>query len=166
VASPPAVDGSGEGSDERIRVRFVLEQDDEGWPPAASEDIWAVPISPEVARVDSIPWFVQNIALDDLIGVRSVGEGRATYAEKLRWSGNCTIRIVPLADGPAAGIRELVDLLSPYNVEIEIVEQFGIVAANVRSSVNVVALKKLLDQGERRGIWSYEEGCVGGSWPG
>jgi hypothetical protein len=161
-----AVDGSGEGSNGRIRVRFVLEQDDEGWPPAASEDIWAVPLSSEVARVDSIPWFVQNIALDDLIGVRSVGEGRAAYVEKLRWSGNCTLRIVPLADDSEAGIRELVELLSQYNVEIEIIEQFGIVATNVRNSVNVVALKKLLDKGERQGIWTYEEGCVGGSWPG
>lgn len=158
-------DISGEGSTERIQVEFALDRDEEGWPPVDREKIWANALSPDVVQVDSIPWFVRNIALGDLISVRPSREGAAAFIEKLKWSGNCTVRIVPLGDDSKAGIRGVIERISGFGVELEVLGQFGLVAANVRPSVDLVGLKEALDLGEKQGLWSYEEGCVGGAWP-
>jgi hypothetical protein len=160
-----AAGSSGESSAGRIQVRFALERNEEGWPPAGSEEIWAVALGSDTVRVDSIPWFVRNIALDDLISVRPTHEGKAVFVEKLKWSGNCTLRVIPLGDDSEAGIRGVMERLSSYGIELEVLGQFGLVAANARPSVDLVSLKGMLDLGEKRGWWSYEEGCVGGAWP-
>lgn len=158
-------DRSGDTATKRVQVQFPLKRDKEGWPPADTEEVWAIPLSPETVRVDSIPWFVRNIALDDLIGVQSTGDGRVVFVEKLKWSGNCTLRIIPLGNDSEAGIRGVIERLSDFGVELEVVGHFGLVAANVRPSVDLIGLKSALDIGETQGWWSYEEGCIGGAWP-
>lgn len=112
-------DGVKESSAERIRVRFSLERDDD-WPPADSEEIWAIPLGADVARVDSIPWFVRNLAVGDLISIRPTPEGGSVFLEKLKWSGNCTLRIIPLAEDSRGGIRDIIEQMSDYGVEFEV----------------------------------------------
>ncbi|MFI7548023.1 DUF4265 domain-containing protein [Actinoplanes sp. NPDC049599] len=150
---------------ERIRIRFNLERDDEGWPPADSEYLWAVTLNSEVARVDSIPFFVPNVALDDLVSIRLGPEGSGIFLETLKWSGNSTMRVIPLIDDAEAGIEDVRERLSFVGVELEALKQFGIVAVNVRPSADVVQVKRVLDRGEKLGWWTYEEACVGGAWP-
>jgi len=160
-----AAGGADESPAERIKVQFILEQDDDGWPPAGSEDIWAIVVASDVVKVDSIPWFVRDVALGDLISVQRTHDGRAVFHERLKWSGNCTLRVVPLADDSDAGIRDVIERLSGYGVGLEVLGQFGLVAVNVPASIDVVGLKATLDLGEKEGWWTYEEGCVGGAWP-
>lgn len=153
-----------EGLRDRIRVHFTLPRDEEGWPPVDSETVWAELLAPTVAKVDSIPWFVRDIALEDLISIDTGQVGQAIFIEKLKWSGNCTLRVVPLADDTAAGIRDILDRVADLGVECEVLGQYGLVAINARPAADLGRLKRLLTQGEERGWWSYEEGCVGGDW--
>lgn len=155
-----------DGPPERIRVRFGLERDEEGWPPADSEYLWALLIGPEVARIDSIPFFVPGLSLEDLVSVRVSPAGQAVFLETLRWSGNCTLRIIPFAADPEAGIMDVLAKISGSGVEAEVVGQLGIVAVNARPSANLGRLKKVLDRGDKKKWWTYEEACVGGGWPG
>lgn len=160
-----SVEDVGGRSAERVRVRFTLEREGADWPPAEKEDIWAIPLEGDVAKVGSIPWFVQNIALGDLIAVRRVRDGEADFVEKLKWSGNCTLRIIPFGDDSDAAIAEVIRRLSEYNVNIEVLGQFGLVAINVPPSIDCVQFKEILDLGEEQALWSYEEACIGGEWP-
>lgn len=157
--------GFGGISTERIQVRFTLERDDEEWPPVDTEEVWAVALDANLARVDSIPWFIRDIAVGDLIDVQQVHEGRAVFRGKLKWSGNCTLRVIPLVGDVEAGISDVIQRLSDYGVQIEVLRQFGLVAVNVSPSVDLVRLKRMLEVGEERGWWSWEEGCIGGAWP-
>jgi hypothetical protein len=155
----------GDSSVERIRVRFELERDEEDWPPADSEYVWAVLLSPEVARIDSIPFFVPEMAFEDLVSVRMLPEGDAAFVESLKWSGNCTLRIIPLADDSEAGINDVLEKIAGSGIEVEVLGQLGIIAVNARPTADLVRLKKILDRGDKKEWWTYEEACVGGRWP-
>jgi Domain of unknown function (DUF4265) len=73
-----------------IKVIFELPQDDDGWPPAGSEGLWAVPVTSDVARLDNTPFFVRGVATGDLIRVRRNDDGQLQADERLQWSGHCT----------------------------------------------------------------------------
>ena len=103
----PDNDRDGEYSD-FVRVRFQLRQDDDGWPPVASEGVWAVPLGGDVVRLDNIPWFARNVASGDTFRTSTDSDGVRWAADKLAWSGNCTVRVIPFPDGALAGSRQAV----------------------------------------------------------
>jgi hypothetical protein len=55
---------------EFVKVRFALERDPDGWPPAGSEGLWAADLGDGLARIDNNPWFAQNIAAGDVVRIR------------------------------------------------------------------------------------------------
>jgi hypothetical protein len=95
-----------------------------------------------------------------------VGEhGEHWFAEKVKWSGNCAIRVVPFKEGALVGSRQaVIDLFAPLGVDGEGIEQFGMVSLNVSSDVDLSAVKGLLARGAREGWWDFEEGCIGDAW--
>lgn len=148
-----------------VKVIFELPQDDDGWPPAGSEGLWALPVTPDVVRLDNTPFFVRGVATGDLIRVRRGDDGQLQADERLRWSGHCTIRIIVFRDGPLSGSRQQVlDKFAPLGVTGEGIEQFSMVALDVPPDADIAAVKRLLREGEHDGWWEYEEGCIGDAW--
>lgn len=148
-----------------VKVIFELPRNDDGWPPAASEGLWAAPVTPEVVRLDNTPFFVRGVASGDLIRVRRGDDGRLQADERLQWSGHCTIRIIVFRDGPLSGSRQRVlDMFAPLGVTGEGIEQFSIVALDVPPDADIAAVKRLLHEGEHDGWWEHEEGCIGDAW--
>lgn len=87
------------------------------------------------------------------------------YAETLRWSGNLTIRVIPLAAGPLHGSRdEVLSRLNALGVTGESAGAYPIVALIVPPGAPRNAVKELLIRGEAEGWWEYEEGCVDDAW--
>ncbi|MEV0146752.1 MULTISPECIES: DUF4265 domain-containing protein [unclassified Nonomuraea] len=150
---------------EYVKVRFTLEQDADGWPPAGSEGLWAVDLGDRLVRIDNNPWFARDIAAGDIVRVEADEHGELWSVEKIEWSGNCAIRVVPFEDGVLAGSRQaVIDLFTPMGVDGEGIEQFGMVSLNVPPDADLAAVKGLLARGEREGWWDFEEGCVGDNW--
>jgi hypothetical protein len=151
---------------DRVKVRYELTPDEDGWPPVTAEELWAVRLSADVVRVDNVPWFVPGLALDDLVQVCDDGADVLRPVVKLRWSGNCTIRVLSLDKerDPLARMQALIDKFTPLGARGEATGQFGIVAFNVPPDADITAVKQLLVQGQLKGWWEYEEGCVGGAW--
>jgi uncharacterized protein DUF4265 len=94
--------------DQFVKVVFELPRDKDGWPPAASEGLWAIPVSPDVVLLDNTPFFVRGVAAGDLIRVHREADGQLRAAARLQWSGHCTIRIIVFRDGPLGGSRQQV----------------------------------------------------------
>lgn len=151
---------------DQVRVCFALEQDVEGWPPVAVERMWATTTRRDnVVVLDNIPFFVRGVACFDVVSVSQDEEGVLWGEKTIRWSGNCTIRVIPFRSGPLHGDRQAVlDAFAPFGVEGEGVEQYGLVALNVPADADIVAVKRLLREGEQDKRWAYEEGCVGDAW--
>jgi hypothetical protein len=151
---------------DQVRVCFALEQDEVGWPPVTAERMWATPTGRDNAVViDNIPFFVRGVACYDVVAETQDDHGILWGHEQIRWSGNCTIRVIPFRHGPLQGDRQAVlDAFAPFGVEGEAVEQYGLVALNVPANADLAAVKRLLREGEKDKRWAYEEGCVGNAW--
>jgi hypothetical protein len=151
---------------DQVRVCFALEQDEVGWPPVTAERMWATPTSKDNAVViDNIPFFVRGVACYDVVAVAPDAEGILWGHEQIRWSGNCTIRVIPYRQGPLQGNPQAVlDTFAPYGIEGEGVEQYGLAALNIPAKADLKTVKHLLKKGEKNNHWAYEEGCVGPAW--
>ena len=148
-----------------VKVVFELPRDEDGWPPVGREGLWAVPVTSDVVRLDNSPWFVRGVANGDLIRVRRDEDGVLWADERLEWSGYCTIRVIPFRAGPLEGSRQRVlDEFAALGVTGEGAQQYGLVALDVPPGADVLAVKGLLQRGQRDGWWDYEEGCVGDAW--
>jgi hypothetical protein len=148
-----------------VKVRFRLEVDEEGWPPVGSEGMWAEPVADDVYRIDNIPWFVPNIAADDLVRAEAGDDGVLWAIEKIQWSGRLTIRVIPFQQGPLHGDRQAVlDAFAPVGVSGEGVEQYGLIALDVPADVPFRPVWELLKRGVDLGWWDFDEGCVGDEW--
>jgi len=149
----------------RVKVRFQLTVDSEGWPPVGSEGLWAEPLGDDLFKIDNTPWFVRNLATEDVVRALAGSDGVLWATEKVRWSGRFTIRVIPRRDGPLAADRQAVlDAFAPFGVSGEGVEQYGMVALDVPPVAELSAVKALLRAGEADGRWYFEEGCIGDDW--
>jgi hypothetical protein len=158
--------GPGDGTPgQHVKVIFELQRDGDGWPPAGSEGLWAVPITPDMVRLENTPFFVRGVANGDLIRVRRGDDGALEATERLQWSGYCTIRIIVFRNGPLSGsLQRALDLFAPLGVTGEGIERFGMVALDIPPGAEIAAVKRLLREGEQDGWWEYEEGCIGDAW--
>ena len=151
---------------ELVHVVFPLDVDGEGWPPVGSERVWAQGLGDDTYRVDNTPWFVRDLAAGDI--VRAVARDETswpTFVEKIEWSGNYTIRVIPFPAGALQGsLQAVLDLFTPHGADGEGAAQFPIVALNVPPSADIAAVHALLFRGQAEGWWDFEEGCVDDAW--
>jgi len=108
----------------------------------------------------------RNVAAGDVFLAEPDGDGRLWASERLRRSGNCTIRIIPLQDGPLAGSQQAVlDVFVPLGAAGEgHGPGLNIVALTIPPDADLAEVKRTLQQGEADGSWACEEGWVGGDW--
>ena len=128
--------------------------------------MWAVPLGGDLYRIDNTPWFARNVAADDAFLAGWDADGRLWAREQLCWSGNCTIRVVPLRDGPLAGSQQAVlDVFVPLGAAGEgFGSRLNIVALTIPADADLAEIKRTLQRGEADGSWVYEEGCISGDW--
>lgn len=152
-------------TDDHVKIRFPLEQDEDGWPPAESEGIWAVPIGDDTYRIDNVPWFATDLAVNDEVKAIADADGKLWATELVTESGHMTIRVLPYKDGPLGGdLQKVIDTFSPLGIAAEGIEQFGLVALDIPPGLELGPIKTLLEEGESSGSWAYEEGCVSDDW--
>ncbi|GLW64561.1 hypothetical protein Arub01_28050 [Actinomadura rubrobrunea] len=150
---------------EAVRVVFELPREDDDWPPAASERVWAFPVAEDRAEVANIPFFVRGIALGDVVRTEVDDEGVLWGREAVQWSDNCTIRVTVFRNGALAGDRRAVlDMFAPLGVEGEGIAQTALVALNVPPTADLAAVRDLLRRGRSEGWWDYEESCTTPAW--
>lgn len=94
--------------DGHVKVHFRMETDEDGWPPASVESLWAVDLGDGTVRLDNTPWFVRGVTGDDIIRVEIDDEGVRRAGETVEASENCTIRLIVLGDGGSAAARQTV----------------------------------------------------------
>jgi hypothetical protein len=149
-----------------VKVMFQLPPEGNGWPPASSEGLWAQRVGENVYRVHNIPWFVRDLAREDLVRALPGAGGVLWAVERVAWSGALTLRVSPFKQGPLRGdCRAVLDAFAPLGVVGEgFDEKLGIVALDVPAGVSLRPVWDLLVNGCNRGWWGFEEGCVSAEW--
>jgi Domain of unknown function (DUF4265) len=142
-----------------VKVRFAIEQDEDGWPPVGSEGLWAESLGHARYRLDNTPWFVRGVASDDIVAAIADPDDVLWFTERVEWSGRLTIRVIPFRAGPLAGsLRAVVEIFEELGVSGEgALPAYAIVALDVPADADFAAVKARLRRGEDDGSWSYEE---------
>lgn len=139
------------------KVAFSLRRDEDGYPPADSEGLWAIPTdNPFRYIVDNIPFFVEGIALGDEIDA-AMQEDLLTFRQMVQDGGHSTLWA--FADDPSimASLRET---LRNLGLRTESDPKRGMLAIDVPPQADYSSLRRYLQDGEQAGKWEYAEGAV------
>jgi hypothetical protein len=148
-----------------VEVRFSLPQDS-GWPPAESEGLWAEPLGGNRFRIDNTPWFVLDLAAEDVVEALADSDGVLWATRRLHHGGRLTVRVIPFRDGPLRGsLQAVLDAFAALGVTGEgAAPAYQMVALDIASDVDLAAVVGKLRQGRDDGSWEYEESCVTEEW--
>ncbi|WP_239091097.1 DUF4265 domain-containing protein [Asanoa iriomotensis] len=147
----------------KIMFRFVPR---EGWLPYDTEGLWARLVTADTARVANVPFLQDGVAEGDVVRFTTDDDGVRWSVERVEASGNCTIRVLPLPDGPLGrSARAVHEKFAPFGLGGETFSaEFPFVALTVPADTDLGAVKVLLESGETEGWWAFEEGCITDAW--
>jgi hypothetical protein len=140
----------------RVKIYFLLDQDEYGYPPSTSEFLWCIPTKRGTYVVDNIPFFVRGISLGDEISARSVGK-RLLFSELRSKSAHSTLRVVFKTDGVAQLIREK---LHEFGCGTELMESLMLLAVTMPPGSRIKEMLSFLDEQAREQNIGVEESAV------
>jgi len=133
--------------DDKIKIwfRFVPR---EGWLPHDTEGLWARTVGDDNARIENVPFLQDGVAQGDVIRFATDAEGRHWATGRVEASGNCTIRVIPIPNGPLGRSAKAVhERLSTFGLGGEVFSQeFPLMAFNVPGESDRAGIKRLLVQ--------------------
>ncbi|MBN8785430.1 MAG: DUF4265 domain-containing protein [Terrimonas ferruginea] len=123
-----------------------------------TEGLWCVKVGENQYVVDNIPFVAKRISLGDTIEAIFDEEDNAFYFEDfVAVSGNTTLRVY---FGSVEDIPMVREKIEQFSCESEAFLTRNLIAVNVPREVNYLPLKEFLDNGEKKGAWTYEESCL------
>jgi hypothetical protein len=152
-----------QGPDAHVVFELSIE---DGWPPVASERLWAFHLGGDRYRVDNVPWFVRDLAVGDVVRAEAPdAHSDPVFVEIVERSDHVTVRVVCFRRGPLQG--DLARALEPFTalgVYGEGAEQYGMLALDIEPSDPLPAIVATLREGVEDGSWEYEEGRITHAW--
>lgn len=109
-------------------------------------------------ELDNIPFYVEELALGDIVTASPDASGILWFSKLVRPSGHSTIQIWFSSEGEIDRVREA---LSQMGCSSEVSDLPRLVAVDVPPHVPYSKVKALLDEGERSGQFEYQEACLG-----
>ena len=113
--------------------------------------MWTTPLGGDLAQVDNVPFFVDGAAEGDIVRFTVDAEGIRWVEERVRWSGRCTILVLPVPGGPKAAAEAVHEVFAPLGIGAAAYSvEFPLVALSVPPDADVRAAKALLNRGWRQ----------------
>jgi hypothetical protein len=147
---------TGTSTDRHVKILFHLEQDEDGYPPASAETLWAIEVGEGLYKIDNIPFFATGIAVDDVVSAEPE-EGMLLYRDVVHPSGHSTFRVVVYNPDEAPEVHGIFKQLGCSTEQSHL---RGLIAIDVPPSVSWDELKRVLDTGREQDRWDYEEACL------
>lgn len=139
-----------------VKVRFHLEQNEDGYPPQTSELVWGERDGDRL-RVANIPWFVTDLAIDDVIEAHDV-DGMLEFDRVVERSGHSTLRVVLFDESETQALR---DRLRELGCDSELSHLARFISVDVPPEVDMKPVLDVLVPGEEGQRWEFESGHVG-----
>lgn len=137
-----------------VKVFFAVDQDEDGFPPVASESVWAstTPTQGEYI-VDNIPFLARQATLGDTVLVR-ISEGALWFDRLVKRSGNSLIRVVFFDKNALEATRAA---LASMGCNAEFSHDLNLLAVNIPSSTPLREVQAYLQRATDQGTLDYEE---------
>jgi hypothetical protein len=138
----------------------------EGWLPYDTEGLWATRLTRDTARVANVPFLQDGLAEGDVVSFRTDDDGLHWAGGRVEASGNCTVRVLPVPDGPLGRSAQAVhERLAPFDLGGESFSaELPLVAFTVPVDADLGQIKALLARGQMDGWWHFEESCITDAW--
>lgn len=147
----------------KVWFRFVPR---EGWLPYDNEGLWATRLSADTARVDNVPFLQDGVAEGETVRFRTDADGVHWATGRVADSGNCTVRVLSVPDGPLGrDARAVHERFAPFGLGGEVFSaDFPLVALTVPGGADLRGIKALLARGRDEGWWHFEVSCATDAW--
>lgn len=156
VAADHSIQTMADADSSHVKITFALEQDEDGYPPYAVENLWAIQRA-DGYEVDNIPWYAKGIACGDLVAAKPDGDGPLAFERVLRRGGNSTLRVWL----SAAAVEKCQQLRQAIEAAGATSELNGTRFLSVDVPPGAVsAVWAYLEDGENRGYWEFEVGYL------
>lgn len=141
----------------QVKIRFSFTNSDGV---AETETMWTLKQA-DGYQIDNIPFYATELAFGDLIRAEPDDSELLWYAGLNSPSGHSTIRLWFSDEKHVQSVRAN---LKQLGCGSEISDLPRLVAVDVPPSVDYgTVVKTFLDEGERDGVFEYEEACLGSS---
>lgn len=148
---------AGTQMEERVKIVFELERDEDGYPPFESEAVWAVALPTGNYRIDNIPFYAYDLALGDVVKATEDPTNRLLRFDAImEVSSNNTIRMAIPEPGRMKAVQ---DELRKMGCESEVIGVEGLISVNIPGERLVEAIA-FVEQGADADIWGWEEGVI------
>ncbi|WP_050553898.1 DUF4265 domain-containing protein [Leptospira santarosai] len=122
-----------------------------------TESIWAIP-NKEGYIIDNIPFYVKEIAVGDLVSATQDSNGHLWFSKLLKPSGHSTVQIW-FSD--ISIVSEIRNKLTQSGCPSEISEIPQLIAVDIPPNVDYNIIQDFLEEGEKKGLFEYQEACLG-----
>ena len=143
----------------QVKVLFDLEQDEDGYPPASAETLWAIQVGEGLFKIDNIPFFALGVALNDVVSAEPE-EGVFRFKDVVHDAGHSTLRVVVYDPSDVPAARKLFHDMGCSTEQSHLPKLFAI---DVPPSVSLEEVRRVLSAGQEQERWVYEEACLAGS---
>ena len=140
------------------RMAFALEVED-SWPPVSVETLWVTEAGEGKFRIDSIPFFVPDIAIGDLVAGEMDHENVLQFSRKLEEGGHSTIHAILTDDDTGPAIKEE---LKRAGCRIENSPWPSLFSIDVPGSEVLAEAHRILDGHAAADEIEYEDACLSG----
>jgi hypothetical protein len=139
--------------DNWVRIVFNFEQDEYGYPPYTSEGLLARPLACGTYELANIPVFARQVSLGDVVAADEIG-GEIVFRRLVKRAGHSTVRVLlPLGADSSHVLRPLEEL----GCLVRETPVVGLFAVDVPPEADYAKVAALLEEGEEKEIWGYEE---------
>jgi hypothetical protein len=142
----------------KVHIRLTVEG---GWPPVAFEEVEAKSLGDHQYELVSPPVFAKRLAVGDIVRVVHHGSPEQVWVDSVVDSGgHSTVRVIFFqAAGQEAedNLRRELDRLGSRIHETGLQ---GMIAVDIPSDVHYASVYAILNEGESRKLWEFEEGAI------
>ena len=144
--------------DQISKAKVVFELDKGAWHGYETETLWCERMVKGTYRVANTPFFATGLSYGDIIAAEEIG-GILKFKEIVSHTGHSTYRMIILRDNSEK--KALVSSLNDMGCYYESADnllKYPIYALDIPKSVDVHTAYELLEIGESKGLWEFEEG--------
>jgi len=144
---------------ELVKVRLPLKPGE--WKGLEAENVWAEVVRPGEYRVVNVPFFFYGLSAEDIVSAEML-DGVLKFTGIVSRGSHSTYRLLLLGGGTiqtpnfAGYWKPIEELGCTYELATS-----KWLAVDVPSQADIYRVYALLEDGERNGVWSFDEGHCG-----
>jgi hypothetical protein len=138
------------------KMTFALDKDEEGYPPDDFETLWVEKVGRDEYRIDNIPFYVRNLAPDDVVIGEKVGS-ILWYKSTVQKSDSSVFRIVFYE---RQKIDDVLRSLQRIGCKWEGSHLGSLYSIEAPGNVHVRDIKRFLTELSRDEVLDFEEGAI------